>query len=166
MIHPLWETRYSKSVILSRANPRIIVCTEVRQAFLEFHSAIMGGKIEKLDELMEKNRNGSLSVFQGAIERDIIPIRNAIIHKFNSRFIEGNNTKFKHCRSWEYALAATTQTNRERKAQGQPCAFRCQRCTFLFVLPVDSASPTRHFWPLKAMPSFLIKGYPSATSSA
>lgn len=78
----------------------------VREIFSEFYSAIMGDKIEKLDEFIskyepkkdeedERKSYSPISSFVNGLKKDIHPARNAISFPESSGFVEGNNNKFK-----------------------------------------------------------------------
>lgn len=71
------------------------VATYVETVFKEFHGIIMGDAPEQLDTFLEKYGNSEIAAFCNGIERDIVPVKNAISHPESSGFVEGNNNKFK-----------------------------------------------------------------------
>ena len=71
------------------------LCGEIRDTFKDFYDVIMGEDADELDALIEKYRDSRLGGFWQSIERDRIPIRNAILYTYSSGFVEGCNHKFK-----------------------------------------------------------------------
>ena len=71
------------------------VAAWVESVFHEFHGIIMGNEEEKAEEFIKKYKESSIKSFCNGIERDIIPVKNAISRPESSGFVEGNNNKFK-----------------------------------------------------------------------
>ncbi len=67
----------------------------VEEMFGAFHSIIMGGNPDRIDDYTKKYRDSAIASFCIGIERDIAPIKNAISLDVSSGFVEGNNNKFK-----------------------------------------------------------------------
>lgn len=70
------------------------VC-KVENIFKEFHSVVMGGRSDKLDEFLEKYGDGELESFCNGIKKDILSVKNAITRPESSGPVEGGNNKFK-----------------------------------------------------------------------
>lgn len=66
-----------------------------RKIFQEFHAAIMGKDLEKLDQFLAAHQEGELKEFCANIKKDIAPVKNAISFRESSDFVEGNNNNFK-----------------------------------------------------------------------
>ena len=62
---------------------------------LEDHSLLMGKEESKLDEYLKEYDKSEIQAFCTGIEKDILPVKNAISFSISSGFVEGNNNKFK-----------------------------------------------------------------------
>lgn len=82
-----------ENIILIKEHYPVIKWTE--EAFHDFHSALMGKEIFKMDEFLKQYTDSDLNGFCECIKKDISPVRNAISSEINSGFVEGNNNKFK-----------------------------------------------------------------------
>ena len=71
------------------------IANRIELIFKDFHSTIMGSKVENLDYFLSKYEDSEIRSFCNGIKRDIVPVRNAISSPVSSGFVEGNNNKFK-----------------------------------------------------------------------
>ncbi len=71
------------------------IVEEVEKIFKEFHSILMGNKIEDLDIFLETYKSTKIRPFCEGIKKDITAVKNAISSDISSGFVEGNNNKFK-----------------------------------------------------------------------
>ncbi len=60
-----------------------------------FYTIPMGKDSNQLDGFIKAYETFYIKVFVEGIKKDIAPIKNAISHNISSRFVEGNNNKFK-----------------------------------------------------------------------
>lgn len=67
----------------------------VEEMFASFHAVIMGDQPDQLDQYIEKYKETEISGFCHGLEKDIVPVKNAMSSKVSSGFVEGNNNKFK-----------------------------------------------------------------------
>ena len=79
----------------------------VKEIFDDFYTSIMGDDPNKLDEFISKyeskkdetddnnNYESPIPSFINGLKKDILPAKNAISFPESSRFVEGNNNKFK-----------------------------------------------------------------------
>lgn len=71
------------------------VVKEADQAYVLFHSILMGDSPDEMDLFVKEYEDSSLASFVDGIKKDIAAVKNAISYDTNSGFVEGNNTKFK-----------------------------------------------------------------------
>ena len=67
----------------------------LRNIFMDFHSAIMGDDETSVDRFIEKYKGGKLAGFCKSLQHDIEAVKNAVRYVYSSGFVEGNNAKFK-----------------------------------------------------------------------
>ena len=78
-----------------------MICTaypivkEVEQAYVLFHSILMGDSPDEMDLFVKEYEESSIKSFVDGIKKDIAAVKHAISYETNSGFVEGNNTKFK-----------------------------------------------------------------------
>lgn len=88
--------------ILKEKYPCIAVMEEM---FSSFHAIIMGDQPDQLDQYIEKYKETEISGFCHGLEKDLVPVKNAISSKVSSGFVEGNNNKFKLLKRIVYGRA-------------------------------------------------------------
>ena len=71
------------------------IVKEIKNIFLEYHSIIMGGDSNKIDEFIRKYETSKISSLCNGLKKDIAAVKNAISSPISSGFVEGNNNKFK-----------------------------------------------------------------------
>jgi transposase len=71
------------------------IANRIELIFKDFHSTIMGSKVESLDDFLSKYEDSEIKSFCNGIKKDIVPVKNAISSPVSSGFVEGNNNKFK-----------------------------------------------------------------------
>lgn len=85
------------------------------EAFQCFHSALMGDVPEEIDAFIADYKDSELKVFCESLQRDIEPVKNAVIYDVSSGFVEGNNNKFKLVKRIVYGRSGLV--NLERKCK-------------------------------------------------
>ena len=65
----------------------------------------MGGDADALDCFLERYGKSEISSFCDGIKQDFDPVKNAIVMKANSGFVEGGNNKFKLIKRQMYGRA-------------------------------------------------------------
>lgn len=71
------------------------IVDDIEQVFDTFHSVIMSGTPELVDQFIDIYEDTKINDFCQSIKKDIAPIKNAISYNISSGFVEGNNNKFK-----------------------------------------------------------------------
>lgn len=91
------KTKKDKTIgkYINEIKAKYSVVEKVEEIFGTFHSIIMGSNPDRIDDFIEKYRDSVIASFCNGIERDIVPVKNAISLKVSSGFVEGNNNKFK-----------------------------------------------------------------------
>lgn len=87
------ELPEEKIEILYKYFPRL---KKDKEVWDDYHEAIMGGDPEKLTQFLDKYAHEQILLpLIKSLKKDITPVTNAISHKENSGFVEGNNCTMK-----------------------------------------------------------------------